>query len=233
MNLRETGRSLTDRARETVAEHGLALMATADLRDEDTARDPSLHGLRSVALLSPDPLRFWPTFSNSAEHRDGAPDPIDRWSRRVGDELALALDARALFPFGGPPWHPFYSWALRSGRIWPSPIALLVNADTGLWTSFRVALGFIEELPLTPGERPCDSCAGTPCMTACPVDAFAAGAYDVDRCRAHCSTPQGADCAALGCRARRACPAGLRSTPPPDQASLHMSAFLRAQGFGE
>ena len=25
--------------------------------------------------------------------------------------LACAIGAKALFPFGGPPWHPFYAWA--------------------------------------------------------------------------------------------------------------------------
>lgn len=212
-----------DAAAQTV---GLRVAGVAPLAAEDHARDPSLGGLRSVALLGPAPGRFWPVFSDSPEYADGAPDPIDRWSLRVGAALALRLDARALYPFGAPPYHPFYSWALRTGRIWPSPINLLVSVDVGLWTSFRLALAFPDSLEPAPERQPCDSCRNAPCRTACPVDAFAGGAYDVDRCRAHCASPAGVDCVQTGCRARRACPVGAGATPPPPQAALHMSAFL-------
>jgi hypothetical protein len=49
----------------------------------------------------------------ATEFRDGRPDPIDRWSRRVIGHMACDLGAKALFPFGGPPWHPFIAWAKR------------------------------------------------------------------------------------------------------------------------
>ncbi|MEO1689892.1 MAG: ferredoxin, partial [Pseudomonadota bacterium] len=66
----------------------------------------------TTVLIGPDEPAFWPLFSQSPEYRDGAPDPLDRWSRRVIDEVAAAQGGEALYPFGGPPYHPFYSWAL-------------------------------------------------------------------------------------------------------------------------
>jgi epoxyqueuosine reductase len=59
------------------------------------------------------------------------PDPIDRWSRRVIGHMACDLGAKALFPFGGPPWHPFIAWAKRSGRAWESPVGFLVHDRAG------------------------------------------------------------------------------------------------------
>lgn len=208
------------------AEDGLTAIGAAPLTAEERAADALLADLASVVLLGPRQPEFWRRYSASPEAGDGAADPIDRWSRRVGDALAARLGATALYPFGGPPYRPFYSWALRTGRAWPSPISLLVGAEAGLWVSFRLALGFPFEIVSPPVRQPCVICAERPCATACPVDAFAGGAYDVDRCRAHCASPEGADCVALGCRARRSCPAGRAATPPPAQAALHMSAFL-------
>ena len=60
---------------------------------------------------------------------------------RVIGALAEELGAQALFPFGTQPPHPFYTWALASGRVWSSPVQFLVGADAGLWASYRGALG--------------------------------------------------------------------------------------------
>src|SRR6185312_11105495 len=57
----------------------------------------------------------WPVFAASREAGDGAPDPLDRWSRRVLGGLAAAFGAVPLFPFGGPPFLPFQRWAQRAG----------------------------------------------------------------------------------------------------------------------
>lgn len=177
----------------------------------------------AIFLLGPDEPAFWPIFQASPEAQDGAPDPLDRWSRRVIDALATAGGAAAIYPFGGPPFLPFQTFAMRSGQAWPSPIRFLVHADMGLWVSFRGAL-ICADATAKPAriDRPCDTCPA-PCVTACPVDAFADG-YDVAACKRHINSPAGADCIAQGCRARRACPigAGLRL---PAQATFHMKAF--------
>ena len=75
-------------------------------------------GTKTLLLLGPREPGFWPHLKAQPEW--GADDPMDRWSRRVIGTLACDLGAKALFPFGGPPYRPFYRWALKSGRCWQS-----------------------------------------------------------------------------------------------------------------
>lgn len=161
-----------------------------------------------------------------------APEPLDRWSRRIIVALSKQLEAEALFPFGGPPYYPFPSWARKSEPVWPSPLGMLVHRDHGLWHAYRGALCFdrhIEFAPVDPETSPCLTCAGQPCLSACPVSAFSEQGYDVPVCAAHIAQPAGADCMAQGCRARRACPLGSAARYRPEQAAFHMRAFLAAR----
>ena len=100
----------------------------------------------SIALLSPDEPAFWAHFQASPEASDGAPDPLDRWSTRVIGGIAKALAGEPLLPFGGPPWHPFLTWACDSGEAWSSPVGLLVHHRSGLFVSFRGAVRLKERL---------------------------------------------------------------------------------------
>jgi hypothetical protein len=174
----------------------------------------------------------WPGFERSAEAADGAPDPLDRWSRRVVRALAAALGGSALFPFGGPPFLPFHLWARRAEPVFTSPLGLLIHPVHGLWHSYRGAIAFAErlDLPATrdPGS-PCDSCAGRPCLSACPVGAFTGTLYRVGECVAHLRTAAGTDCLSGGCLARRACPIGEESRYGDAEAAFHMRSFLAAQ----
>ncbi|WP_236045136.1 MULTISPECIES: ferredoxin [Pseudooceanicola] len=184
-------------------------------------------GTRSLLLLSPDEPAFWPVFTAAPEWLDGAPDPMDRWSRRVIGTLAERCHATALFPFGGPPWAPFLDWARASGRIHASPVGMLVSRAGGLFTSFRGALAFDRDLPVPAADAtPCRSCAA-PCTATCPVAALGPGGYDVARCKAHLRHPEGRACLEGGCLARRACPAA----PPGQRLSAH-SAYHMAQFLG-
>ena len=83
---------------------------------------------------------FWPTFVASSFYRDGAPDPLDRWSRSIGDALAQHLGGRALYPFDGPPYHPFQQWADRAEALQPSKMLLRIHPQYGLWHAYRFAL---------------------------------------------------------------------------------------------
>lgn len=174
---------------------------------------------------------MWRAFV-AAGGADGAPDPIDRWSRRVIGRLARRVEAEALFPFGGPPWLPFLRWAQRAEPVAPSPLGMLIHPDYGLWHAYRGALAFaerIEELP--PREqrpRPCDTCEDKPCLSACPVEAFSPRGYDVAACTGWIGADAGRDCLTGGCLARRACPVGTEHVYPPAQAEHHMRAFLAA-----
>ena len=175
---------------------------------------------------------MWPAFAASEEARDGAPDPLDRWSRRIVTRLARVLDAAAHFPFGGPPWLPFIRWAQRAGPVHPSPIGPLVHPDYGLWHAYRGALAFRERLDLPPRDgraSPCEDCAERPCLPACPAGAFSADGYDVTKCVAHVASPAGARCLDGGCLARHACPAGRDAAYGVPQAGFHMRAFLASR----
>ncbi len=94
----------------------------------------------------------WPAFAASAEAQDGLRHPLDRWSRRLIDAAASALDAIALYPFGGPPYHGFQCWGLRAESLSRAPIGLLIHPGCGLWHVWRVALGFRQPLALTPAQ---------------------------------------------------------------------------------
>jgi hypothetical protein len=176
--------------------------------------------------------RFWPTFAASPEFADGVADPLDRWSRRALGRLAEQFGGTALYPFGGPPFLPFTRWAQRAEPVYPSPLGVLIHPDWGLWHSYRGALALGQELDLPSPDRrpsPCLTCAGHPCLAACPVGAFTLSGYEVPRCTAHLDRPEGSECRDRGCLARHACPIGAAATPEPAQTAFHIAAFRRGQ----
>lgn len=180
-------------------------------------------GDSTITLIGPDEPAFWPIFAASPEYKDGQPDPMDRWSTRIIGELAVTLGAEPLFPFGGPPYAPFFTWAKQTGRFWASPIGFLVHVRAGLFTSFRGALRWKKPAEIGSNPKPCLTC-DHPCATACPVGAFNNG-YDVAACKAHVASEAGTTCRTAGCLARRACPVG-QGTRLPAQSAFHMEAFL-------
>jgi epoxyqueuosine reductase len=181
---------------------------------------------RTLLLLGPAEPGFWRHFSASDEARDGAADPMDRWSRRVIEGMSADLGARALFPFGGPPWRPFIAWALRTGRVWQSPVGFLVHDQAGLMVSFRgaLALDYRIDLPATPDAAPCVECEA-PCLIACPVNALSPHGYDTDACHGYLDTNAGTDCMDRGCAVRRSCPLSRSHGRLPEQSAWHMRHF--------
>jgi len=178
----------------------------------------------SIVLLGPGP-GFWPAFTASGEYADGAPDPLDRWSKRLIDPLAASWGGVALYPSDGPPYPPFIAWALASGQAWAAPVGLLCHAEQGLWCSFRGAVRVPGLLPRDTGAPPCPRCDGQPCRTACPAGALTEAGYDTARCHAWLDTAAGADCMARGCAVRRACPVSANFGRSTDQSAFHMRAF--------
>ncbi len=141
----------------------------------------------------------WPFFTAAPEYTDGQPNPLDRWSRRHMTALAETSGAVPLFPFGGPPVHPFLRWATRAEAVHPSSIHILIHPDWGLWHAWRGALAFAEPFELPPRDArpsPCDACCDRPCTIQADFDT-----------------------------ARAACPVG---TPyGPEQRAFHIAAFRR------
>ncbi len=184
-------------------------------------------GTATVLMIGPG-QGFWPHLTGQPEWGDGATDPVDRWSRRVIGGVACDLGAKALFPFGGPPWHPFYAWALRTGRVWESPVRLLVHDGQGLWVSFRGVLALKEALDLPPPQAaPCEACAGRPCLTACPPGALTGAGYDVPGCHRYLDTRAGLGCMGEGCAVRAACPVSQGYDRMAEQSAYHMGQFHR------
>jgi hypothetical protein len=186
---------------------------------------PDIETGGSVLLLAPREPGFWPAFTASPEYADGAPDPLDRWSKRVIGALAEAWDGGAVFPSDGPPYPPFISWALQTGRVWMSPVGLLVHDRLGLWLSFRGAVRLAEPVAATAGQNPCKTCPGQPCRSACPVSALSPEGYDVAACHGFLDTAAGTRCMAAGCGVRRACPVGQAWGRTEAQSQFHMKAF--------
>jgi hypothetical protein len=174
----------------------------------------------------------WQAFATSAEIGDGQPHPLDRWSQRVIDDLAVAHEATAFYPFGGPPYLPFQRWAEKGDTVFPSPLGLFIHPQFGLWHSYRGALGFADRLDLPERQaasHPCESCAAKPCLSRCPVGAFTPGHYDVDSCARHVKSPEGIDCRTGGCLARRACPVAADLRYGTEEASFYMQAFVASR----
>jgi epoxyqueuosine reductase QueG len=186
-------------------------------------------GARSVILIGNAGPEMFRRF---ARERDPARDALDDWTREVVTALAHSLDARALFPFDAAPPYPFLTWARRGGAGHVSPLGLNIHPTYGLWHAYRAALLFpvVFDLPaVSPGAHPCETCAGKPCLSACPVSAFDGMRYDVEVCARHIAAPRGNDCLTAGCLARRACPVGQGFAYAPAQAQFHRRAFLAAR----
>lgn len=215
-------------------EHGLCLRG-GFAAAADAALPPLAAGVPARALLLAGNVgsSLWASFAASPEHADGLPDPLDRWSRRVGEGVAARVGARALYPFGGPPHHPFQRWARRAEALSSSPLGLLIHPDHGLWHAYRFALLFAAVpdglLPAVPRPAPCATCADQPCLSACPAAAFDQPDPPA-ACVAHLRRHEGAQCMSAGCLARRACPHGHAGQYVPDHARFHMRAYR--DGFG-
>lgn len=215
-----------------LAGHGLSLRGGFHPRAEDDVPDvAAARPTRTLILIGNVGPDLWP---HVAPHVDGGRHPLDRWTRATVEPIAEAFGARCAFPFDAPPL-PFQRWAMRCEPVRPSPLGILMHPEYGLWHAYRAALLFAGAIDLPPtGDResPCNTCAGRPCMSACPVGAFTETGYDVAACAGHLDSPAGRDCLDNGCRARAACPVAADRSYPPGQVRFHMAAFHRAVGRG-
>ena len=199
---------------------------------------------------------FWPHFMASPCFSDGQPDPLDRWSRAIGEELAARFGGRALFPFDGTPYHPFQRWADRAEPTQASRMMLRIHPAHGLWHAYRFALALpaacealggaaeagistarAETMALagtvalptaaTGATDLCATCSGQPCLQACPVGAYTGASFLLAVCASHLHSGQGAQCMQGGCLARRACPVAPDKRYAPEHAAFHMKAFAQ------
>lgn len=205
--------------RERASEHFLADFGTL------ASRTPDGIGEGTLVLLGPAEPGFWNHVKAQPEFVDGQPDPLDRWSRRIIDALAVAVGGTAHFPFGEP-LHPFFTWAMDTGRAWKSPVHLLVHESAGLMVSYRgaVLLPEVHE-PRPRRQSPCTACTDKPCLTACPARALTGHGYDLAACHAYLDTDAGSTNLLRGCAVRRACPISENYGRSEEQSAFHMKQF--------
>ncbi len=172
---------------------------------------------------------LWPHLISSPEFADGLRDPMDRYTRRFLSTLASQTGFEPVFPFEGPPYHPFQQWAMKCGSFSQSPIGVLAHRTYGVWAGFRAVFlspDAFEDAAPPDTHGPCGSCAAKPCLTACPVGAFSIDTgYDVPKCRTHLKSDRTRPCWS-GCLARTSCPVGQEHRPAPETAGFHMESFL-------
>lgn len=214
-------------------DNGLEILGFFDAeQDECLIPDRSIQP-KAIAIVGNVGSEVWPFFQRARRDR---PDlSLDRWTREVVDHVAGAFGIDAVYPFEGPPFHPFIRWARRTGALFSSPIGLTIHPTHGLWIAFRAAL--LIDRPLDPEgqpvpprhHHPCESCADRPCLTTCPVGAFTDERYDFEACVDHLATSKNA-CREGGCLARVACPVGRDHRYQQPHASFHMEQLLKAHG---
>jgi len=204
---------------------------------EDAVPD-SKNGTTTVVVVGNAGSDMWTRFTEGTgeDQRRDDDNPLNDWTARTMMPIAEKLGARVYFPFDRP-YHPFQRWAMKSEAIWQSPIGPLIHPEFGLWHAYRAALVFDRALDLPEmgeAESPCDTCADKPCLSACPVEAFAPEAYDVPVCVRHIATSKGKVCVEQHCAARRACPVGADYRYDQPHAEFHMTKFRRsaAERFG-
>ena len=191
-------------------------------------RGIATHNNHPVLLIGHAGSSIWPHFTAWFANQNPRPEnPLDTWSREIITAAATEIGGHAVFP-SDKPYLPFQQWAIEAEGLRPSPLGILIHPVYGLWHAYRGAI-------LLPGEKliqsleklshPCDDCDEKPCLSACPVNAFSDGGYDVAGCRTYLKTDSGQTCMTGGCQARLACPVGREFTYEPEQMRFYMRAF--------
>lgn len=184
---------------------------------------------RSLVLLGNIGGSIWPAFSAWRGAYVGD-DPLDAWSKGVVTPVADRFGATAFFP-SDRPYMPFQQRAIRAEGLAASPLGILIHPIYGTWHGYRAALAFAEpvaHVPRAEVDAPCKSCAGKPCLSACPVAAISASGFAVGACRTHLVTQEGrSGCMAVGCLARNSCPVGEAYRYSDEQLRFHMEALFR------
>jgi hypothetical protein len=194
---------------------------------------PGARGALSALVVGSSGRAFFTAFERSLEAADGRPDPLDRHTRALVNDVAraalgpLGVAFVARFPFvgeaaGGAPI-PFQRLGRAAGLAPASPLGLQIHPIFGAWWAYRALLAVDVALPAT--ARLDDGCAGcpAPCVAACPGHAVAVAGFDVASCHAHrrASPP-----CQSSCGARLACVRGPEHQYSEAQLAFHMAASM-------
>ena len=108
--------------------------------------DKKLEKIKTILLIGPNEPNFWSIFIKSEEFNDKEPHPLDRWSRRLLEEIVVKEKVTAYFPFDEKNIWPFYSWALECSEISASPVKLLVHNEKGLFLYFQCYIDILQRV---------------------------------------------------------------------------------------
>lgn len=217
----------------SLAESGLPLQGSLELDALDagvhTALTDGGHDLARFASLlffGQGGPTLYERHVNMVRHR---PDPFDETSARLVTEWHRTTHPDAAFEIvvPGEAILPLGRLAETLGWGKASPLGLTINPTFGLWIAHRVVALSELVFPPPPGtsHHPCESCADTPCVNACPVGAVSlTSGFDIEVCSRHRVTSE-SPCA-LQCLARNACPVGAEHRYGPEQMRHHYSAGL-------
>lgn len=188
---------------------------------------------RSAVLIGSGGRDFFERFVAETSGGDGAPNPLDRFTRRTVTEVVGAVMAsapsgvayRVLFPFvgesPGTPVIPFQRLGRAAGLGGPGPLALQIHPEFGPWWAYRALLLLDQELP--PTDPVGDGCAGcdAPCVAACPAHAVQTTGFVLDACHDR-------RLAAAACR--ESCAARIRCVRGPQHrySESQLAFFMRA-----
>lgn len=200
--------------------------------DEDAPPGMTGAPARAVLLIGNAGAAFWPGFEAWRRAKPDQPDPLDTWSREIIAGVAARVGARAVSP-SDRPFLPFQQWAIRAEGLRPSPLGILMHPRYGLWHAYRGALLLEHEIdlpPPSPNIHLCDSCLCKPCLSACPVDAYAADGFAHQACLGHVRGGNGEACRRDGCLDRNACPYGTDYRYPRTMQAFVMAAFAKLPG---
>ena len=81
---------------EHLQKHGLKVLSLIKQGSMLTSR-------QRLVLIGNSSEGMWPAFTQSDEYGLRTSDPLDRWSRRLGEQMAEEYNGRAIYPFTGPP----------------------------------------------------------------------------------------------------------------------------------
>jgi ferredoxin len=193
-----------------------------------------LAGAAGALIVGAGGRAFFDGFAREPEASDGAPNPLDRYTRRiveraVGEALApLRVRYVVHFPFGAQPVIPFQRLGRAAGLGGPGPLGLQIHPTYGAWWAYRGLLLLDRELPALP--PPGDGCAGcdAPCVAACPAGAVQRTGFLVSACQGRRLV---AEPCRLSCIARIACVRGPEHGYSDAQLAFHMAASMPRRPF--
>jgi hypothetical protein len=194
---------------------------------------PAVPSAMSALVVGSSGRAFFAGFERSSEAADGRPDPLDRYTRVVVNDVArtslgpFGVTFVTRFPFvgqtesGGP--IPFQRLGRAAGLAPASPLGLQIHPIFGAWWAYRALLVVDVSLPATTPLD--DGCAGcpAPCVDACPGHAVHVGGFDIAACHTHrlASPPCHSSCVA-----RLACVRGPKHQYTEAQLAFHMAASM-------